>query len=121
MDFLRRVRLSRSDADVNGAADASGLDAFGTEDTMAAPAPGEPVVLPQQAPIAIAVLAALVLIEAVPAALWIRLDSVRPPSPNPSPQPHCLLQARFRWRRASRRPLPLPLRDQPLLPLPRQV
>ena len=72
MDFLRRVRLSRSDADVNVAAEASGLDAFGTEDTMAAPAPAEPVVLPQQASIAIAVLAALVLIEAVPAALWIR-------------------------------------------------
>jgi PEGA domain-containing protein len=79
MDFLRRVRLSRSDADVNVAAEASGLDAFGTEDTMAAPAPGEPVVLPQQASIAIAVLAALVLIEAVPAALWIRAR-LRPPA-----------------------------------------
>ena len=79
MDFLRRIRLSRSDADVNVAAEASGLDAFGTEDTMAAPAPGEPVVLPQQASIAIAVLAALVLIEAVPAALWIRAR-LRPPA-----------------------------------------
>jgi hypothetical protein len=72
MGFLPRVRLSRSDADVNPPSEAIGLDAFGTEETMAAPAPEEPRVVPQQALIAIAVLGALVLIEAVPTALWIR-------------------------------------------------
>jgi hypothetical protein len=78
MGFLRRVRLSRSDADGTTAADAIGLDAFGTEETMAAAAPEEPKAVPQQAWIAIAVLGALVLIEAVPTALWIRAR-VRPP------------------------------------------
>jgi hypothetical protein len=78
MGFMRRVRLSRSDADGNTAAEAVGLDAFGTEETMAAPAPEEAKVVPQQAWIAIAVLGALVLIEAVPTALWIRAR-LRPP------------------------------------------
>jgi hypothetical protein len=78
MGFMRRVRLSRSDADGNTAAEAVGLDAFGTEETLAAPAPEEPKVVPQQAWIAIAVLGALVLIEAVPTALWIRAR-LRPP------------------------------------------
>lgn len=78
MGFLRRVRLSRSDADGSTAAEAIGLDAFGTEETMAAPAPEEPKAVPQQAWMAIAVLGALVLIEAVPTALWIRAR-VRPP------------------------------------------
>ena len=79
MAFLRRVRLSRPDADGNTAAEAIGLDAFGTEETMAAPAAEEPKVLPQQAWIAIGVLGALVLIEAVPTALWIR-GRLRPPA-----------------------------------------
>ena len=79
MGFLRRVRLSRSDADVNTAAEAIGLDAFGTEETIAAPAPEEPKVVPQQAWIAIGVLGALVLIEAVPTALWMR-GRLRPPA-----------------------------------------
>ena len=78
MGFMRRVRLSRSDADGNTAAEAVGLDAFGTEETIAAPAPEEPKAVPQQAWIAIAVLGALVLIEAVPTALWIRAR-LRPP------------------------------------------
>ena len=78
MGLMRRVRLSRSDADGNTAAEAVGLDAFGTEETLAAPAPEEPKVVPQQAWIAIAVLGALVLIEAVPTALWIRAR-LRPP------------------------------------------
>ena len=78
MGFMRRVRLSRSDADGNTAAEAVGLDAFGTEETLAAPASEEPKVVPQQAWIAIAVLGALVLIEAVPTALWIRAR-LRPP------------------------------------------
>jgi hypothetical protein len=79
MAFLRRVRLSRPDPDGNTAAEAIGLDAFGTEETMAAPVAEEPRVLPQQAWIAIAVLGALVLIEAVPTALWIRAR-LRPPA-----------------------------------------
>jgi hypothetical protein len=79
MGFMRRVRLSRSDADGNTAAEAVGLDAFGTEETMAAAAPvTEAPKVPQQAWIAIGVLAALVLIEAVPTALWIRAR-LRPP------------------------------------------
>jgi hypothetical protein len=77
MGFMRRVRLNRSDADGNTASEAIGLDAFGTEETMAAPAPEAPKV-PQQAWIAIGVLAGLVLIEAVPTALWIRAR-LRPP------------------------------------------
>jgi serine/threonine-protein kinase len=44
----------------------------------AAPAPEGPKVVPQQAWIAIAVLGALVLVEAVPTALWIRAR-LRPP------------------------------------------
>ena len=79
MGFLPRVRLSRSDADVNPSAEAIGLDAFGTEETMAAPAPEEPKVIAQPASIAIAVLGALVLIEAVPTALWMRAR-LRPPA-----------------------------------------
>jgi hypothetical protein len=79
MGFMRQVRLSRSDADGNAGAEAIGLDAFGTEKTMAASAPEEPKVVPQQAWIAIAVLGALVLIEAVPTALWIRAR-LRPPA-----------------------------------------
>ena len=78
MGFLSRVRLSRSDGDVNVGADPSGLGAFGTEETMAA-APDGPAVMSQQASIAIAVLAALVLIEAVPTALWVR-GRLRPPA-----------------------------------------
>ena len=79
MGFMRRVRLSRSDANGNTAAEAVGLDAFGTEETMAAaaPVPEEPKV-PRQAWIAIGLLAALVVIEAVPTALWIRAR-LRPP------------------------------------------
>jgi PEGA domain-containing protein len=81
MGFLRRVGLSRPDPEVNigAAAEASGLDAFGTEETMASPGPEAPTVVPQQASIAIAVLAALVLIEAVPTALWMRAR-LRPPA-----------------------------------------
>jgi hypothetical protein len=77
---MRRVRLSRSDANGNTVAEAVGLDAFGTEETMAAPSASaaEAPKVPQQAWIAIAVLAALVVIEAVPTALWIRAR-LRPP------------------------------------------
>jgi hypothetical protein len=75
---MRRVRLSRSDADGNTAAEAVGLDAFGTEETMAAAPAAEAPKVPRQAWIAIGVLAALVLIEAVPTALWIR-GRLRPP------------------------------------------
>src|SRR5687767_2066763 len=77
MGFMRRLRLSRSDAEGSAAADEMGLDAFGTE-TMAAPAPAETAGVSQQSRIAIAVLASLVLIEAVPTALWIRAR-FRPP------------------------------------------
>jgi hypothetical protein len=78
MGFMRRVRLGRSNADGKPAAEAVGLDAFGTEETIAA-APGpEASGVPQQAWIAIGVLAALVLIEAVPTALWLRAR-LRPP------------------------------------------
>jgi hypothetical protein len=80
MDFMRRVRLGRSNTDGKPAAEAVGLDAFGTEETIAAataPEPAAPAV-PQQAWIAIGVLAALVLIEAVPTALWLRAR-LRPP------------------------------------------
>lgn len=74
MGFMRRVRLSRADADGNTAAEAVGLDAFGTEETMAAlpETATETLQVSRQAWIAIAVLAALVVIEAVPTALWIR-------------------------------------------------
>ena len=75
---MRRVRLSRSDADGKSAAEAVGLDAFGTEETMAAAPEAEAPRVPQQAWIAIGVLAALVLIEAVPTALWLRAR-LRPP------------------------------------------
>jgi hypothetical protein len=78
MGFMRRLRLSRSDAEGSAAAEEMGLDAFGTE-TMAAPAPSETAATSQQSRIAIAVLASLVLIEAVPTALWIRAR-VRPPT-----------------------------------------
>ena len=78
MGFMRRVRLSRSDADGKPAAEAVGLDAFGTEETMAAAPEPQAVKLPQQAWIAIGVLAGLVLIEAVPTALWLR-GRLRPP------------------------------------------
>ena len=77
MGFMRRLRLSRSDAEGIAAAEEMGLDAFGTE-TVAAPAAAEAVGMSQQARIAIAVLASLVLIEAVPTALWVR-DFFRPP------------------------------------------
>lgn len=83
MGFMRRVRLSRSDADGDTAAEAIGLDAFGTEETMTAPAPETPRV-PQPAWIAIAVLAALVVIEAVPTALWIRARLRPPVVPEPA-------------------------------------
>jgi hypothetical protein len=78
MGFMRRARLSRSDADGDTATEAVGLDAFGTEETMAALPATEALNVPQQAWIAIAVLAALVVIEAVPTALWIRAR-LRPP------------------------------------------
>src|SRR5690349_11845612 len=79
MGFMRRLRLSRSDAEVSAAAEAMGLDAFGTE-TMAAEAPPEQATgMGSQARVAIAVLAALVLIEAVPTALWLR-NRLRPPT-----------------------------------------
>ena len=78
MGFMRRLRLSRSDAEGNAAAEEMGLDAFGTE-TIAAPAPAEAVGMSQQSRIAIVILASLVLIEAVPTALWIR-GRFRPPA-----------------------------------------
>lgn len=79
MGFMRRLRLSRSDAEVGAAADAMGLDAFGTE-TVAAEAPPEQAAgTAPQARVAIAVLSALVLIEAVPTALWVR-NRLRPPA-----------------------------------------
>lgn len=78
MGFMRRVRLSRSDSDGKPVAEAVGLDAFGTEETMAAAPEPQAVKLPQQAWIAIGVLAGLVLIEAVPTALWLRAR-LRPP------------------------------------------
>jgi hypothetical protein len=78
MGFMRRLRLSRSDAEGSSAAEAMGLDAFGTE-TIAAPAPAEAAAVSQQWRIAIAVLASLVLIEAVPTALWLR-GRFRPPT-----------------------------------------
>jgi hypothetical protein len=78
MGFMRRIRLSRSDADGKPVAEAVGLDAFGTEETRAAAPEPQAVKLPQQAWIAIGVLAGLVLIEAVPTALWLR-GRLRPP------------------------------------------
>jgi hypothetical protein len=77
MGFMRRLRLSRSDAEGSAAAEEMGLDAFGTE-TMAAP-PAETAGTSQQSRVAIAILASLVLIEAVPTALWIR-GRFRPPT-----------------------------------------
>jgi len=78
MGFLRRLRLSRSDADGTTAADTMGLDAFGTEDAAGAPvADAAPGRFEQQSRIAIGVLAALVLLEAVPTGLWIR-NRLRP-------------------------------------------
>ena len=55
-----------------------GLDAFGYRDVMAAQPPPEAVGVSQQSRIVIGVLAALVLIEAVPAGLWVR-NRLRPP------------------------------------------
>src|SRR5688572_6221660 len=78
MGFMRRVRASRSEADSNMAAESVGLDAFGTEETLAEASATELPKQSQQARIAIAVLTALVLIEAVPAALWLRAR-LRPP------------------------------------------
>lgn len=78
MGFMRRLRVSRSDADGSAAAETMGLDAFGTE-TMAAPAPAEAGATSQQSRIVIGVLAALVLIEAVPTGLWVR-SRLRPPA-----------------------------------------
>jgi hypothetical protein len=79
MGFMRRVRLSRPDSDGNTAAEAVGLDAFGTEETIAAARESETTLhVPRQPWVAIAVLAALVVIEAVPTALWIR-GRLRPP------------------------------------------
>jgi len=75
---MRRVHLGRSDADRKSAAEAVGLDAFGTEETTTAAVEPKVPQLPQQAWIAIGVLAALVLIEAVPTALWLRAR-LRPP------------------------------------------
>ncbi len=78
MGFMRRVRLSRSGAESDTAAEAAGLEAFGTEETMAEAPASEGPKGSQQVRIAIAVLTALVLIEAVPAALWLRAR-LRPP------------------------------------------
>ena len=71
MEFLRRLRLSRSDAYSSAAAEAMGLDAFGTESAAATPGAAAPVARPPTH-IVIVVLASLVLIEAVPAGLWVR-------------------------------------------------
>jgi hypothetical protein len=76
MGFMRRLRVSRSDPDGIAAAETMGLDAFGAETAADGPA-GTPAASPQ-ARLAIAVLAALVLIEAVPTALWVR-GRLRPP------------------------------------------
>src|SRR5687767_8242451 len=73
MGFMRRLLLSRSDADGTTAAETMGLDAFGTETAAGAPvADAAPPRFEQQSRIAIGVLAALVLLEAVPTGLWIR-------------------------------------------------
>lgn len=80
MGFLRRLRLSRSDVDGTAAAEAMGLDAFGAETASGAPvADAAPARFEQQSRIAIGVLAALVLLEAVPTGLWIR-NRLRPPA-----------------------------------------
>jgi hypothetical protein len=76
MGFMRRLRVSRSDPDGSAAAETMGLDAFGAETAAEEPA-ATPAVSPR-ARLAIAVLAALVLIEAVPTALWLRAR-LRPP------------------------------------------
>jgi hypothetical protein len=76
MGFMRRLRLSRSDAAGTSAAEAAGLDAFGTESAAPVPAEGPAI---SQSRIVIAILAALVLIEAVPTALWLR-GRLRPPT-----------------------------------------
>ena len=78
MGLMRRLRVSRSDADGIAAAETMGLDAFSTE-TMAAPAVPEATGWSQQSRIVIGVLAALVLLEAVPAGLWLR-SRLRPPT-----------------------------------------
>lgn len=79
MGFLRRLRLSRSDADGTTAAETMGLDAFGVENEGEAPgADAAPRRFEQQSRIAIGVLTALVLLEAVPTGLWIR-SRLRPP------------------------------------------
>ena len=78
MGFMRRVRLIRSEAEVSTPPDAVGLDAFGTEETMRAAPEAEPLKVPQQARIAIGLLTALVLIQAVPTALWLKAR-LRPP------------------------------------------
>src|SRR5687768_7031031 len=77
MGFMRRLRVSRSDPDGIVEADTIGLDAFGAEAAAERLAETPPV--PQQARLAIAVLAGLVLIEAVPTALWVRAR-LRPPA-----------------------------------------
>ena len=77
MGFMRRLRVSRSDPDGIAAAESMGLDAFGAEAAAKGLAETPPV--SQQARLAIAVLAGLVLIEAVPTALWVRAR-LRPPA-----------------------------------------
>ena len=82
MDLMRRLRVSRSDADSSAASDEMGLDAFGAEDgspAAAPPASGARATF-AQSHIVIGVLALLVLIEAVPTGLWIR-NRLRPPAP----------------------------------------
>lgn len=76
MEFLRRLRLSRSDADGSAAEEEMGLDAFGTE--SASPDSPKPPAGDHRLRMVTAILAALVLIEAVPAALWVR-GKLRPP------------------------------------------
>jgi hypothetical protein len=80
MGFMRRLRSSRSDADGSAPPEAVGLDAFGTEEHTEATSEGSPrASASPQSRVVIAVLAALVLIEAVPAALWVR-GRLRPPA-----------------------------------------
>ena len=116
MGFMRRVRLSRSHTDGKSAAEPVGLDAFGTEETMAgAPEPEAPR-LPQQAWIAIGVLAALVLIEAVPTALWLRAR-LRPPVVS-EPVAAATLPAAAAIPMASCEPTPAPSPAGPASPAP---
>jgi len=77
MGFMRRLRVSRSDPDGIAEAETIGLDAFGAEAAAERLAETPPV--SQKARLAIAVLAGLVLIEAVPTALWVRAR-LRPPA-----------------------------------------